>query len=84
RWSGGQYCAIHTPRGVVGCGIYDISCADEFGMAFALAKGTQEHPLREPEDLYGAPIVLVSEAARNLSISEGMTGMEALACMLGT
>ncbi len=83
RWSGGQYCAIHTSRGMVGCGIYDISCADEFGMAFALAKGTPEHPLREPEDLYEARIVLVSKAARKLSISEGMTGMEALACLLG-
>ena len=68
---------------MVGCGIYDISCADEFGMAFALAKGTPEHPLREPEDLYEARIVLVSKAARKLSISEGMTGMEALACLLG-
>ena len=24
RWEGGQYCAIHTARGVVGCGIFDV------------------------------------------------------------
>ncbi|MCH2062399.1 MAG: YunC family protein [Roseibacillus sp.] len=82
HWKGGQYCAIHTSRGVVGCGIYDIACADEFGMAFALAKGTPENPLREPEDLYEATIVRVSEPARALNITEGMTGMEALARML--
>jgi len=82
RWEGGQYCAIHTVRGVVGCGIYDIACANEFGMAFALAKGTPEQPLLDPEDLYESSIVRVSEAARALGIQEGMTGMEALVCML--
>jgi len=81
-WEGGQYCAIHTPCGVVGCGIYDIACANEFGMAFALAKGTPEQPLREPEDLYDARIVLVSRRAKELGIQAGMTGREALAIML--
>ena len=51
-------------------------------MAFALAKGTPESPLREPEDLYEATIVRVSAPARDLDITEGMTGMEALARML--
>ena len=82
RWERGQYCAIHTTRGVIGCGIYDIACADKFGMAFALATGTPEIPLREPEDLYEATISRVSERARALDITEGMTGMEALARML--
>ena len=82
EWNGGQYCAIHTARGVVGCGIFDIRCADEFDMAFAIAKGTPENPLREPEDLYDARIVAVSAAASRLGISEGMTGLEALQKML--
>ncbi|MBI93864.1 MAG: hypothetical protein CME05_11750 [Gemmatimonadaceae bacterium] len=77
-WAGGQYCAIHTDTGVIGCGIYDVDCADEFGMAFAIAKGTPEHPLRDPEDLYEARIVAVSRSARQLGINKGMTGMEAL------
>ncbi len=81
-WDGGQYCAIHTQRGVVGCGVFDISCADRFGMAFAIARGTPEHPLKDPEDLYDAAIVDVSRAARNLGIREGMTGLEALHTML--
>ena len=83
RWDGGQYCAIHAPRGVVGCGVYDIACANRFGMAFAIARGTPEHPLYEPEDLYEATIVEASEPARALGITEGMTGMEALEKLLG-
>ena len=51
-------------------------------MAFALAKGTPDHPLCEPEDLYQAQIVLVSQAARDLGITKGMTGMEALGRLL--
>ena len=81
-WDGGQYCAIHTSRGVVGCGIYDIACADEFGMAFAVAKGTPEHPLCEPEDLYEAKIVAASRATMKMGIAVGMTGLEALEKMI--
>ena len=81
-WEGGQYCAIHTSRGVVGCGIYDMACANEFNMAFAIAKGTPDQPLRQPEDLYEAKIVGVSDAAADLGIATGMTGLEALERML--
>jgi uncharacterized protein YunC (DUF1805 family) len=82
RWEGGQYCALLTRKGLVGCGIYDIGCADEFGFAFALAKGTPERPLVEPEDLLPAKIVRVSKSARDLGIVEGMTGQEALLRLL--
>ncbi len=81
-WNGGQYCAIHTASGVVGCGLYDVACADEFGMAVAIAKGTPAHPLREPEDLYDAKIVAASQAAQKLGVTQGMTGMQALERML--
>ncbi len=84
EWDGGQYCAIHTARGVVGCGIYDIGCANEFDMAFAIAKGTPDTPLCAPEDLYGARIVACSNAASELGITTGMTGLEALEKMLAS
>jgi uncharacterized protein YunC (DUF1805 family) len=71
-----------TKRGLVGCGIYDIACADEFNFAFALAKGTPEKPLVEPEDLFAAKIVRVSQRARKLGIQEQMTGLEALERLL--
>ncbi len=82
RWQDGQYCAIHTSRGVVGCGIFDLSCADLFSMAFAIARGTPEHPLQEPEDLLTATILGASAAARTLGVVPGMTGLEAVARML--
>lgn len=77
-WNGGQYCAIHTSNGVVGCGIFDLACADAFQMAFAIARGTPDHPLRSPEDLLAARIVGVSQAARQWGIEVGMTGMQAV------
>lgn len=83
RWPGGQYCAIHTTRGLVGCGIFDVHIASEFGMAVAIARGTPAKPLVEPEDLFQAKIADVSEPARQLGIEPGMTGMEALAKLLG-
>jgi len=82
RWPGGQYCAIHTGRGLVGCGIYDVNIAGEFGMAVAIARGTPDHPLCEPEDLFEAKIVDVSEPAREIGITPGMTGREALGKLL--
>ncbi len=82
RWPGGQYCAIHTSRGIVGCGIYDVKIAGEFGMAVAIARGTPQKPLCEPEDLYNAKIVECSEPAAKLGITPGMTGMEALGKLL--
>jgi uncharacterized protein YunC (DUF1805 family) len=81
-WDGGQYCAIHTARGVVGCGVFDIACANTFGMAFAIARGTPEQPLRTPEDLFDATIVASSDAAIEMGIQAGMTGREALQKMM--
>jgi len=81
-WEGGQYCALHTPRGIVGCGIYDVACADVFDIALAIARGTPEHPLRTGEDLLDAKIVGVSRRADQLGIRVGMTGREAVACLL--
>jgi uncharacterized protein YunC (DUF1805 family) len=82
RWPSGQYCAIHTDRGIVGCGIYDCATASRFGMAVAIARGTPEIPLVEPEDLLAARIVEVSQPAAELGISVGMTGAEALRQLL--
>jgi uncharacterized protein YunC (DUF1805 family) len=67
---------------MVGCGIFDVEVAGEFGMAVAIAKGTPTKPLVEPEDLFGAKIVAVSEPAKELGIVPGMTGSEALAKLL--
>jgi uncharacterized protein YunC (DUF1805 family) len=82
RWPGGQYCAIHTSRGLVGCGIYDIRSANEFNLAVAIARGTPAKPLCEPEDLFEAKILEVSNAAEKLGVRTGMTGREAVEALL--
>lgn len=82
RWHQGQYCSILTEAGIVGCGIYDLETAAEFGQAIAIAKGTPEEPLVEPEDLYEAEIVGTTPKAESLGIRAGMTGREAVECML--
>ena len=82
RWEMGQYCSILTRAGIVGCGIYDLETPAEFGQAIAIAKGTPENPLTEPEDLYDAPIVGMTPKAESLGITLGMTGREAVELML--
>src|SRR5438477_7977450 len=68
RWSQGQYCTILTEAGLVGCGIYDIKTAAEFGQALAIARGTPQQPLVEPEDLFEAKIVDATPQAQELGV----------------
>lgn len=82
RWNKGQYCSIFTSTGIVGCGIYDVATAGEFDQAVAIAKGTPENPLVDPEDLFDAKIVDATPKAKSLGIEIGMTGREAVECML--
>ena len=82
RWDGGQYCSILTRAGIVGCGIYDLATASEFGQAIAIAKGTPAHPLVDPEDLLDAKIVGVTQHAADLGVAEGMSGREAVEILL--
>jgi uncharacterized protein YunC (DUF1805 family) len=82
RWHKGQYCVILTEVGLVGCGIYDLKTAAEFGQAIAIARGTPQKPLVEPEDLFSAEIVDATPQARELGIQPGMTGREAVELLL--
>ena len=82
RWRQGQYCVILTEAGLVGCGIYDIKTAAEFGQAVAIARGTPQQPLVNPEDLFDARIVEATPQARSLGIQTGMTGKEAVERLL--
>jgi uncharacterized protein YunC (DUF1805 family) len=82
RWHKGQYCTILTEAGMVGCGIYDVKTAGVFGQAVAIARGTPEKPLVDPEDLFEAKIVEVSPPAKELGIQVGMTGREAVELLL--
>ena len=82
RWRNGQYCTILTAAGIVGCGIYDLTTPSEFGQSIAIAKGTPDNPLVNPEDLLEARIVGVTQPAEQLGIQVGMTGREAVEILL--
>ncbi len=82
RWHRGQYCSILTKAGIVGCGIYDLATAAEFGQAIAIARGTPERPLVEPEDLLEAKIVGVTPQAKSLGVTPGMSGRQAVEQLL--
>jgi uncharacterized protein YunC (DUF1805 family) len=82
RWRKGQYCSIFTAAGIVGCGIYDCHTAAKFGQAVAIARGTPEKPLVDPEDLLDARIVEATPQAQTLGIKVGMTGREAVEVLL--
>jgi len=82
RWHKGQYCVIMTEAGLVGCGIYDVKTAGEFGQAIAIARGTPQNPLVNPEDLLDAKIVDATPRAKELGIQIGMTGREAVELLL--
>jgi uncharacterized protein YunC (DUF1805 family) len=73
-----------TKLGIVGCGIYDLKTAAEFGQAIAIAKGTPSQPLVEPEDLLDAKIVDATPRAEQMGITVGMTGQEAVERMLAS
>lgn len=82
RWGDGQYCSIITAHGIVGCGIYDLATAAEFGQTIAIAKGTPANPLVLPQDLLDAKIVGATPKAARLGIQIGCTGREAIEIML--
>jgi uncharacterized protein YunC (DUF1805 family) len=82
RWHKGQYCTLLTEAGIVGCGIYDVKTAGEFGQAVAIARGTPQKPLVEPEDLFDAKIVDATPHALELGVRVGMTGREAVEILL--
>ena len=68
--------------GIVGCGIYAIQTPSEFGQAIAIAKGTPDQPLCDPEDLLEAKIVDLTPKAMEIGIQLGCTGREAVEKML--
>lgn len=82
RWRKGQYCMILTEAGLVGCGIYDVKTAGEFDQAVAIARGTPQNPLVNPEDLLDARIVDATPRAQALGIQIGMSGREAVERLL--
>jgi uncharacterized protein YunC (DUF1805 family) len=65
--------AISAEKGFLMCGYLNVSAAETLGDAAAKVKGVQSF-----EDMLKAPVVEVTQQAKELGIEPGMTGREAL------
>jgi len=64
---------IKAPKGIMGCGYFNIETFNRTGEAAVIVRGVNTH-----EDMLKAKVVAVSETARGLGIEPGITGAEAL------
>jgi len=79
------YDAVHIPTektnillvkatgGFVGCGYFDVNVANRVGDAVAIVTG-----VKTIDNLLAAPIVRLSDRARDAGVTEGMSGRDAL------
>lgn len=82
---GTTYESVHVPTektnillvkaagGFVGCGYFDVAVANRVGDAVAIVTG-----VKTIDDLLAAPVVRMSDKARELGVAEGMSGRDAL------
>ena len=66
-----------APKGYVMCGYLNMAGADKFGDLAAIVKG-----VNSVEDLLSKPVSEVSKLAAASGIKAGMTGREALSCLI--
>ncbi len=64
-------------QGFLGCGYFDIETANKLEEAVAVVTGVQTW-----EQMLDKPVVRLSEAAKTLGITEGMSGRDALKRMV--
>ena len=64
---------IKAAGGFLGCGYFDVNVANRVGDAAAIVTG-----VKTVEQMLDAPVVRLSERAKEAGVREGMTGREAL------
>lgn len=64
---------VKAAGGFVGCGYFDVNVANRVGDAVAIVTG-----VKTLDDLLAAPIVRLSDRAREAGVTEGMSGRDAL------
>ena len=67
---------IGAEKGFLGCGYLNVEIANKVNDVCAIVTG-----VKTPDDMLGAKVVGVSNAAAKLGVKEGMTGKEALLLM---
>ncbi len=69
-----------TDKGMVGCGLFDVSVFDRFGYPAAKAKA-KEGLISDIPSLLSAEIVAANSSAEKAGVRTGMTGAQALELM---
>ncbi|HTB82292.1 MAG TPA: DUF1805 domain-containing protein [Candidatus Sulfotelmatobacter sp.] len=64
---------IKAPKGVLGCGYLNVETFNQTGEAGVIITGVRTH-----DDMMKAKVVAVSNTAKAMGITPGMTGAEAL------
>ena len=64
---------VRATGGFVGCGYFDVNVANRVGDAAAIVTG-----VKTMDDLLAAPIVRLSDRAREAGVTDGMSGRDAL------
>lgn len=78
RWDGGQCCALLARGGMVTSDDFPFAIDAPLGLPVAVARGSAERLLLEPEDLLDASIIAVGTPAAGFGVRVGDTGREAI------
>jgi len=68
---------VKAKKGMLGCGYFSIDAANKLGDALAIVTGVNDF-----DQVLAAQVKLVSDKARELGVSEGMSGKQALEKMI--
>tara|TARA_Y100000310_G_scaffold334862_1_gene415562 strand:- start:1152 stop:1436 length:285 start_codon:yes stop_codon:yes gene_type:complete len=68
---------IKAPKGFLGCSYFNIDTANKISEAVAIVTGVKTF-----DDMLNTTVIQASNKAKELNITEGMTGKEALEKML--
>ena len=68
---------VKAKKGMLGCGYFSIDAANKLGDALAVVTGVNDF-----DQMLAAQVKLVSDKARELGVSEGMSGKQALEKMI--
>ena len=63
---------VKAAGGFVGCGYFDVAVANRVGDAVAIVTG-----VKTIDEVLAAPVVRLSDRAREAGVTEGMSGREA-------
>jgi uncharacterized protein YunC (DUF1805 family) len=69
---------VVAPKGLVGCGAFDVRALERFGYPAARVRAIKNSSVENLEDLFSGEISEANREAEHIGIAVGMNGREAL------